>query len=67
MSASVVRLQHVSTKWPRNQSEKLPPRRIPNSEVRAREYLTSDEVSALMKAARTTGRHGHRKAPQPRQ
>ncbi len=62
MSALVMRLRDVPTKRPRNQNENLPPRRIPNSEVRAREYLTSDEVSALMKAARTTGRHGHRDA-----
>ena len=62
MSTSVVRLQDISTKCSRNQNENLPPRRIPNSQVRAREYLTSDEVSALMKAAKTTGRHGHRDA-----
>ena len=62
MSASVGRLQNISTKRSRNQNENLPPRRIPNSQVRAREYLTSDEVSALMKAAKTTGRHGHRDA-----
>lgn len=30
------------------------------SEVREREYLTPDEVDALMGAARSTGRHGHR-------
>ncbi len=62
MSVSIVRLQDISTKRSRNQKENLPPRRIPNSQVRAREYLTSDEVSALIKAAKTTGRHGHRDA-----
>jgi type 1 fimbriae regulatory protein FimB/type 1 fimbriae regulatory protein FimE len=28
----------------------------------SREYLTDTEVAALMKAARNTGRHGHRDA-----
>jgi len=36
------------------------PRRPTNAEVRTREYLTEHEVEALMKAARSTGRHGHR-------
>jgi type 1 fimbriae regulatory protein FimB/type 1 fimbriae regulatory protein FimE len=38
------------------------PRRRPNAELRAREYLTPDEVERLMEAARCTGRHGHRDA-----
>ena len=38
------------------------PRRPLNSEVRSREYLTPDEVEALMKAARSVGRHRHRDA-----
>lgn len=33
-----------------------------NAEVRTREYLTPDEVDALQKAARATGRYGHRDA-----
>jgi type 1 fimbriae regulatory protein FimB/type 1 fimbriae regulatory protein FimE len=41
---------------------KLPPRRIPNSERRSREYLTPAEVDAIIAAAKTTGRHGHRDA-----
>jgi len=36
------------------------PRRKKNSEVRAREYLTSDEVERLMATAGKIGRHGHR-------
>jgi len=31
-----------------------------NRDVRTREYLTEDEVDALMRAAGTVGRHGHR-------
>ena len=39
-----------------------PPRRVPNRERRSREHLTPAEVEALMAAARSTGRHGHRDA-----
>ncbi len=41
---------------------KVPPRKLPNSERRSREFLTDDEVEALMTAARKVGRHGHRDA-----
>ncbi len=37
-----------------------PPKRVRNADVRTREYLTPDEVDALMKAAKTMGRHSHR-------
>ena len=36
------------------------PRKPKNAEVRTREYLTEKEVESLMKAAKQTGRHGHR-------
>lgn len=36
------------------------PGRPKNSDVRSREYLTLDEVEALMKAAGNVGRHRHR-------
>ena len=36
------------------------PRKLPNKELRAREYLTTHEVEALRKAARSVGRQGHR-------
>ena len=39
-----------------------PPKRQPNAERRSREYLTHKEVETLIKAARKTGRHGHRDA-----
>ena len=39
-----------------------PPRRRPNSELRSREYLTPLEVDALIKGAKSAGRHKHRDA-----
>jgi integrase len=39
-----------------------PPRRRPNSELRSREYMTPLEVDALIKGAKSTGRHNHRDA-----
>lgn len=38
------------------------PRRPKNSTLRTREYLTADEIERMMRAARKTGRHGHRDA-----
>jgi type 1 fimbriae regulatory protein FimE len=38
------------------------PRKPKNRDVRSREYLTDDEVSQIMKAAKNMGRHGHRDA-----
>jgi len=38
------------------------PRKPHNQTVRSREYLTEAEVGKLIKAARKTGRHGHRDA-----
>jgi site-specific recombinase XerC len=38
------------------------PRKPRNQDARPREYLTADEVDRLMKAAKSTGRHGHRDA-----
>lgn len=37
-----------------------PPRRRSNKESRSREHLTPDEVAALIKAARSSGRYGQR-------
>lgn len=39
-----------------------PPRRVPNSVVRSREYLTADEVKDLRLAAKSVGRHRLRDA-----
>ena len=39
----------------------VPPRRVPNAELRTREYLTEAEVERLIKAAKVN-RHGQRDA-----
>ncbi len=62
MSASVVHLAGVPRKRPKIENGNLPPRRVANSAVRSREYLTSDEVDGLINAAKRIGRHGHRDA-----
>lgn len=54
MSGNVVQLLAVRSN--------RPPRRLPNSSVRSREYLTDAEVGLLMKTARGLGRHGARDA-----
>ena len=45
---------------PFNATKNALPRRPLNSDVRSREYLTPLEVDALIKAAKSTGRHKHR-------
>lgn len=47
-------------KTPKTAKLAIPPRRKPNSVLRAREYLTSTEIDNLRKSARSIGRHGHR-------
>jgi len=37
-----------------------PPKRKPNKTARSREYLATHEIDSIRKAARNTGRHGHR-------
>jgi type 1 fimbriae regulatory protein FimB/type 1 fimbriae regulatory protein FimE len=39
---------------------KVPPRRLTNAERRPREHLTKDEITRLIKAAGSVGRHRHR-------
>ena len=51
MGASV--LAFAPTPAPKHQN--VPPRRSRNAEVRSREFLTPDEVEALIKAAKRTG------------
>jgi type 1 fimbriae regulatory protein FimB/type 1 fimbriae regulatory protein FimE len=58
----VIQLQPRVCRAPTTENGKVPPRRRKNKEVRSREYLTDKEVTALMDAARKTGRHGHRDA-----
>lgn len=47
---------------PKRSSKTAPPQRVPNTEVRTREYLTQDEVRSLMQAAQRRGRYGQRDA-----
>lgn len=62
MPAQVLAFDPGSERFPRPANRKVMPNRPKNSDLRSREYLTSDEIDALMTAARDTGRHGHRDA-----
>ena len=62
MTAKILAFEPTKRTTPILLNGKVPPRRVPNAEVRTREYLTPDEVEALMNAARKVGRHGHRDA-----
>jgi type 1 fimbriae regulatory protein FimB/type 1 fimbriae regulatory protein FimE len=57
--AKILAFNGGKTEPPQNILRKVPTR-PKNAEVRSREYLTIDEVEALMKAAGNTGRHRHR-------
>ena len=58
--SKVVPLRPVESSASSTENRKVPLRRPKNSELRSREYLTSDEVDALIKAAASLGRHRHR-------
>ncbi len=45
---------------PKSANLNQPPLRRTNKSQRSREYLTPQEVDKLRKAAKETGRHGHR-------
>jgi integrase len=47
---------------PSNVNRSVTPTRVPNAELRTREYLTPAEVKKLVKAARAGGRYSHRDA-----
>lgn len=47
---------------PNTQNGTVPPRRLPNAQLRPREYLTPSEVEQLIMVARKRGRYGHRDA-----
>jgi integrase len=57
--AEILAFKGGETEPPQNILRKVPTR-PKNADVRSREYLTIDEVEALMKAAGNTGRHRHR-------
>jgi integrase len=56
MTAQIVRLK------PRKPTRRTMPLRLPNSKLRTREYLTPNELRALIKAAGRRGRYGQRDA-----
>jgi type 1 fimbriae regulatory protein FimB/type 1 fimbriae regulatory protein FimE len=63
MTAQVLAFNRVAEPAPKpekRKDHKVMPSRPTNAELRTREYLTSDEIDALMAAARNIGRHGHR-------
>ena len=62
MTTEVVTLTRANAKAPTLVNRNAPPRRVPNAAVRSREYLTSNEIEALMAAAKRSGRHGQRDA-----
>ena len=53
--------RHLKLVTPATVNRTVRPRRLPNADLRTREYLTEDEVERLMKAA-TRNRWGHRDA-----
>jgi type 1 fimbriae regulatory protein FimB/type 1 fimbriae regulatory protein FimE len=62
MTAQILAFNDTRKKSPQPANRKVMPTRPKNAELRTREYLTSDEIDALMAAARGVGRHGHRDA-----
>src|SRR5262249_32809657 len=52
---------HLRLVSPRAVNGTVPPKRVPNAELRTREYLTEAEVERLVKAAKAN-RHGQRDA-----
>jgi len=61
MTAKILGFRGSNSATPILEKRKVPTRR-PNAELRTREYLTPEEIEALLKAARSIGRHGHRDA-----
>jgi type 1 fimbriae regulatory protein FimE len=47
---------------PNTQNGTVPPKRLPNAQLRPREYLSATEIEELMAVARQRGRYGHRDA-----
>lgn len=62
MTTNVVQLRPNRGRKHRCENRNPPPKRVSNSAVRSREYLTPGEVEQLIAAAKSVGRHGHRDA-----
>ena len=60
--SNVVALRSRKQTLPNIENRKVPPRRVPNAQLRSREYLTPQEVRLLIEHAGKLGRHGHRDA-----
>lgn len=58
----IVEVAFNGTNTRKRESSIKMPKRVPNSQLRSREFLTSAEVEKLIKAAEGVGRHGHRDA-----
>jgi type 1 fimbriae regulatory protein FimE len=58
--STVSAFRKSNSRNPNTQNRKVTLRRLPNKELRQREYLTPGEVSRLLAAAGKLGRHGHR-------
>ncbi len=59
---NVVALPMKKRARPTIQNRKVMPKRVPNAQLRSREYLTPDEVRRLIKHAGKLGRHRQRDA-----
>ena len=57
---SIVPKNRIKTNQNTENGKVAPPARKKNKELRPREYLKGSEIELLMKAAKKTGRHGHR-------
>lgn len=57
-----MRLANITKEDMDGSNTSRPPRRVPNSAVRSREYLTADEVERLITAAKSIGRNRPRDA-----
>jgi type 1 fimbriae regulatory protein FimE len=62
MTATVVNLRSSPKRRPAVENGNLPPKRLPNKQLRSREYLTPEEAERLICGAKAVGRHGHRDA-----
>jgi hypothetical protein len=56
--AQVVAFRKSRSQASKIENRKVTPRRLPNKELRKREYLTPGEVARLLRTARKLGRYG---------